>query len=365
MDYINSQKKEKNLVISQIKKVFPNKSLKKENLDSLLKLTKDSLIIEKINTLKEHYKNADWLSRREKREKKHLNVFFNLDYNERLVVNDDPDDLNDRSYGNPKIFSDSINPRHTHSIKVIGAIAANRNNDFGIKGITNTSKIMMISVSPSGDEHDKDIALGIRYAVDNGAKIINITFTKYFSLYPNWVKEAIEYAEKNDVLIVCSAGNYSLNIDNETYFPNDIDESKNEFSNNLIMVGSSTPFASEYLASDYSNYGKESVDIFAPGEFIYVPKSKDDFDFMSGTSYSAPIVSGIVGLIRSYYPNLSAKEVKQIILKSGVTYDIMVNKPSMEKEKESVPFSSLSKTGKVVNAYNALLMAEEVSKKKK
>ncbi|WP_420571375.1 S8 family serine peptidase [Kordia sp.] len=363
--YLDSVKALRSETKKELSKFYPDISLDVKVLDSMLRTEKDSTIIKKIIFLKEYDSNKQWYVNRYKRERRHLEIYYNKDYKERSVIKDNSNDLTDINYGNPTIFSDSIYPKHTHSIKVVSVLAANRTNNYGIKGVTNSSKIMMVTVSPFGDEHDKDIALGIRYAVDNGAKIINITFTKYFSLHSDWVREAIKYASRNNVLIVCSAGNYSKNLDNETPYPNDTDTTGNEVVDNLMMIGSSTPFANEFLVSDYSNYGKKNVDIFAPGEFIYTSIGKNNYNFTSGTSYSAPIVSGIAALIRSHYPNLTAAEVKQIIMKSGVSYDIMVNKPSTSKEKELVPFSSLSKSGKIVNAYNALLMAEEVSKKKK
>jgi len=365
ISYLDSIQNLKNNYKKEMEELFPSTSLDIKKIDSLLKTEKDSIIIKKINFLKQYKSNEQWYVSRYQREREHLDIYYNKDYKERSIINDDSSNILDRNYGNPTVFSDSIDPQHTHSIKVVGVLTANRTNDYGIKGVTNSSKIMMVSVSPSGDEHDKDIALGIRYAVDNGAKIINITFTKYFSQHSQWVKDALKYAENNDVLVVCAAGNYNKNLDFEKYYPNDVNDEGEEILNNFILIGSSTPFSNQYLASYYSNYGKESVDIFAPGEFIYTTTNTVSFDYASGTSYATPIVSGVAALIRSYYPNLTAAEVKQIIMESGVSFDIMVNKPSTSKEKELVPFSSLSKSGKIVNAYNALLMAEEVSKKKK
>jgi cell wall-associated protease len=113
-----------------------------------------------------------------------------------------------------------------------------------------------------------------------------------------------------------------------------------------------------------SNYGQNTVDIFVPSDEIYVPDATEGYTFNSGTSLGAAIVTGIAGLIRSHYPNLSASQVKEIILKSGVSYDGQIQVPG-EEEGVLKPFSELSKSGKVVNAYNALLMAKEISKKKK
>ena len=224
---------------------------------------------------------------------------------------------------------------------------------------------MPVAISPYGDEQDKDVALAIRYAVDNGAKIINISSSKYFSMHRNWVMDALKYAEEKDVLVVTSAGNEAENLDKKQNYPDDTDEKNNEVLKNFLKVGASTYELNENIVHYTSNYGKESVDIFAPAKNIYTTYPNNAYGFSSGTSYSAPVVSGIAALIRSYYPNLSASEVKTIILNSGVTINWEVNKPPTTNNKELVPFSTLSKSGKIVNAYNALLMAEEVSKKKK
>lgn len=290
-----------------------------------------------------------------------LEKLLNKQRNDRIFTNDDSNTITDDSYGNNNVQGTySIN----HGTKVTSVLAANRNNDEGIKGVFDNVQVMSLNVIAYGDPFDKDIALAIRYAVNNGAKIINLSLSNAFSVHRKWVDDAIRYAAKNDVLIVTSSGNESIDVDTEMNYPNDDDYLNEEFVSNFIKVGASTFYADKRLVSDISNYGKRQVDIFAPGENIMTLK-RNGFQFVNGTSYSAPIVSGVAALIRSHYPNLTAAEVKQIIMESGVSYDIMVNKPSTSKEKELVPFSSLSKSGKIVNAYNALLMAEEVSKKKK
>ncbi|VXB28690.1 Subtilase family protein [Flavobacterium sp. 9R] len=293
-----------------------------------------------------------------------VNRNLNMSYNERHFF-----DLNEhlfkKGYGNNNVSSNlsgiTIN---NHSTRVSGIIAANRFNGIGVKGITSNVKIMPLSISPSGDEHDKDIALAIRYAVDNGAKIINMSFGKEFSLHKKWVIDAYKYAEKNDVLLVHSSGNNSFNVDENPYYPNDVDyENPNEVVENFINVGATTAKADSTFVASFSNYGKKNVDLFAPGAKIYTTASNNTYGFESGTSFSAPMVSGTAALIWSYYPKLTAKQVKEIILESGTAYDIEVLVPGGQGKKAK--FSELSKSGKVLNVYNAMQLAEKVSKKKR
>ncbi|UPZ17009.1 S8 family peptidase [Flavobacterium humidisoli] len=293
-----------------------------------------------------------------------VNKNLNIDYNERLPIGDNPNIL-EKGYGNNKI-SNTIKGVRTiqdHNTMVSGIIAANRKNNIGIKGIADV-KIMPLNISPSGDEHDKDIAMAVRYAVDNGAKIINMSFGKEFSMHKDWVTDAFKYAEEHNVLLVHSAGNDSEDLDKSMHYPNDQNyEGIRGVCNNFINVGSTSKNLGEKLVSDYSNYGKENVDLFAPGEDIYTTGAGNIYKTDSGTSFSAPMVSGTAAIIWSYYPNLTAKEVKQIIMDSGTAYNFEVILPGTEDKK--VPFSELSKSGKVLNVYNAMQLAEKVSKKKK
>ncbi|MCK8521485.1 S8 family serine peptidase [Aquimarina sp. D1M17] len=287
---------------------------------------------------------------------------LNIHYDGREIIGDNPEILGNELYGNNDTEGDL--ELESHGTNVVGIIAANRKNDIGINGVTNLVKIMVIRTTPRGDEYDKDVANGIIYAVDNGAKVINMSFGKEFSLNHKLVHEAIKYAEKNDVLLISSAGNESKNIDEIDYYPNDYDlRTKNEIANNFISVGAST-FSPKHLVAYFSNYGKMNVDIFAPGYNIYTTAPKDTYETNGGTSFSAPIVSGIAALIKSYYANLSMLEIKNIILNSGVDYNNILELKQDDGTKKSIPFSELSKSGKVVNAYNALLMAEQMSKRK-
>ncbi|AXG69090.1 cell wall-associated protease [Kordia sp. SMS9] len=359
LELLDKRKKE---VYKYLSEIYNDSLLSDKNIAKLS--SKDSVINLKITNYRYYLKYSDWIFKTRKELDKYLNIYLSLNYEERSVIGDDIDDIEDTHYGNGNINA-SKSSTHNHAIKVAGILGANRENNIGVKGISNALKIMPICVSPTGDEQDKDITLGIKYAVDNGAKIIIMTFTKPLVQHEDWLVDAFKYAANNDILVVLSAGNSSTNSDVEKTFPNDYFLDKKEYVTNVIVVGGITNSLNEKLVADFSNYGKKSVDIFAPSEKIYTTKRNNSYGYESGTSVSAPIVAGIATLIRSYYPNLTATEVKQIIMESGVSLDIMVNRPSTSEEKELVPFSSLSKSGKIVNAYNALLMAEEVSKKKK
>ena len=284
----------------------------------------------------------------------------NLKTDYRKVVGDNPNDITDIKYGNNIVFGpDKEEARHgTH---VAGIVAQVRNNNMGGDGIASNVQILTVRAVPDGDEYDKDIALGIRYAVDNGAKVINGSFGKPFSPQKQWVYDAIKYAEKKDVLIVHAAGNDAKDIDYNDNFPNDSDDKVTEFADNMITVGALNFENGNKLVARFSNIGKINVDVFAPGVKIYATTPKNTYSFLQGTSMASPNVAGVAALIRSYYPKLSAKQVKHILMDSGVAIesDVVVG----GKPADTRPFSALSKSGKIVNAYNALQMAEKMSKK--
>ncbi|WP_282160230.1 S8 family peptidase [Ulvibacterium marinum] len=291
-----------------------------------------------------------------------VNYNLNKDFNGREAVGDNPYDINDRGYGNG-------NPQNrvedeSHGTHVAGIIAAERDNGKGVNGVANNVQIMSVRAVPNGDEYDKDIALAIRYAVDNGAKIINASFGKSFSPNADWVYEAIKYAAQNDVLIVHAAGNDGADLDDpgNPNFPNDQIGNGPEMADNMITVGALNPeYGSEMVAS-FSNYGKSNVDIFAPGGKIYSTMPNSEYDFNGGTSMAAPAVAGIAALIRSRYPKLRANQVKNIILESGLPVKTAVILGG-DTEK-SAKLEEISTSGKIANAYNALIMAEGVSKGK-
>jgi cell wall-associated protease len=286
----------------------------------------------------------------------------NLKTNYRTPLNDNAQDFTTRSYGDGKtghLVDDEI-----HGTHVSGIIGAERNNNIGMNGVAHNVKIMAVRAVPDGDEYDKDVALAIIYAVDNGAKVINASFGKSYSPNKQWVYDAIKYAAEKDVLIVHAAGNSGENIDVERNYPNDSDDLTTEFSDNVLTIGAISFNYNEKLPAGFSNYGKLNVDVFAPGVQIYSTFPDEKYESIGGTSMASPGVAGVAALIRSYYPKLSASQVKHIIMNSGTKIDLEVIKPGSENQKnpkgELVPFAELSVSGRIVNAHNALKMADRI-----
>lgn len=288
-----------------------------------------------------------------------LTYNLNKDFNGREIVGDDPYDWNDTNYGNGN--PDNRVDDESHGTHVAGIIAAERNNGKGANGVANNVALMSIRAVPNGDEYDKDIALGIRYAVDNGAKVINGSFGKSFSPNAEWVYDAIKYAAEKDVLFVHAAGNDGADLDDASNpnFPNDQINNGAEFSDNVITVGALDPkYGSELLAS-YSNYGKVNVDVFAPGTDIYSTYPNNEYEFSPGTSMAAPAVAGLAALLFSQYPDLTASQVKKIILQSGLPIKTKVVLGG--DNSKTATLQSISVSGKIANAYNALIMASKVT----
>ncbi|AWV97967.1 S8 family peptidase [Arcticibacterium luteifluviistationis] len=286
--------------------------------------------------------------------KEQLNFNYNTEFNPRAVVGDNPDKLEYGKYGNNEVKG----PRALHGTHVSGIIAANRDNDLGVKGVANDVKIMVVRTVPGGDERDKDVANAIRYAVDNGAKIINMSFGKPYSPEKGWVDDAIKYAESKDVLLISAAGNDNANVDVVTHYPTKYYKSGGE-AKNWIGVGASSYEDGLKMVADFSNYGKKSVDVFAPGVAIYSTEPGSKYGEKQGTSMAAPAVTGVAALLKSYFPTLTAVQLKEIILQSSIKLkDEEVILPGGEKEGR---FGSLSGTGGVVNAYEAVKMAIQMT----
>ena len=269
---------------------------------------------------------------------------------------DNPDDLKDVGYGNGNVMPSEKG--ESHGTHVAGIIAAERGNGRGVDGVANNVQIMSLRAVPNGDEYDKDIALAIRYAVDNGAKVINGSFGKYYSPHSDWVRDAIAYAGNNDVIFVNAAGNEGIDIDTKDVFPNDAVGTGAEVSKTFITVGALEPKYGSGMVAGFSNYGKYNVDVFAPGAKVYSTTPGNEYDTKGGTSMAAPAVAGVVALVRSYYPKLTAEQVKQVILDSGLPINTKVVVGGNGEDVR--PFSELTKSAKMVNAYNALIMASQM-----
>jgi cell wall-associated protease len=274
------------------------------------------------------------------------------------VVNDRYDDIEDRRYGNTDLMASDP----SHGTHVAGIIAALRDNGIGAKGVADNVEIMVIRAVPDGDEHDKDVANAIRYAVDNGAWVVNMSFGKSFSPRKAWVDDAVRYAESKDVLLVHAAGNDAKDIDVEDNFPNNrYGDDRTRTARNWITVGASGPSEKELTAS-FSNYGKD-VDVFSPGVEIYSTlPGGDQYGNQQGTSMASPVTAGIAALILSRFPELSAVQVKDILERSATKVTQKVSKPGSE---DQVALSDISKTGGIVNAYEALRLAATVKGERK
>ncbi|TAD96921.1 MAG: peptidase S8 [Bacteroidetes bacterium] len=288
-----------------------------------------------------------------------LNYGYNENFEPRNIVGDSYDNINEKNYGN----NDVKGPDAKHGTHVAGIIAADRNNNLGMMGIAENVQIMPIRAVPGGDERDKDIANAIFYAVDNGAKIINMSFGKAYSPQKAKVDEAVRYAESKGVLLIHAAGNSSENIDVERNFPTRLFGDNQKSAGNWLEIGAFSWKKDEKSVGDFSNYGKKTVDLFAPGVDLYSTTPDQKYESLSGTSMAAPVVSGVAALLMSYYPQLSLAQIKEIILKSVVKMDKEVIKPGSEDEK--IAFKELSITGGVINAYEAVLMAEKMKTKMK
>ncbi|MGM0547507.1 MAG: S8 family peptidase [Bacteroidota bacterium] len=284
---------------------------------------------------------------------------YNPDFSPRNIVGDDYEDSSERHYGN----NDVAGPDPSHGTHVAGIIAAERNNDLGVDGIASGVQIMAIRAVPNGDERDKDIANAIRYAVDNGADVINMSFGKSYSPNKEVVDEAVKYADENNVLMVHGAGNSAENTDEKPSYPTDKFDN-GEYANLWLTVGATGWKPNEEFVAQFSNYGDETVDLFAPGVDIYSTMPDNEYKFQEGTSMASPVVAGAAALIMAYYPDLTAQEVRQIILDSTTKYadqEVLLPNEGNPEESETVLFSELSVSDGVVNVYKALQAAEEMN----
>lgn len=290
----------------------------------------------------------------------YLDYYLNVDFVSRELIGDDPYDIEDRDYGNPDVKG----PRSDHGSGVSGIIAANRENGIGINGIAESVNIMALRVVPKGDERDKDIALAIRYAADNGAQIINMSFGKTQSPEKRFIDDAVRYAQEKGVLLIHGSGNDGINIDETPRYPSDyfIDGEQAEL---WIQVGATGMSVDNDLVAVFSNYGVEHVDLFAPGVDMISLDSASTYSQHSGTSLSAPVVSGIAALIWSYHPQFTANDIKEVLFKSVYTTKkkIFIPGTGQEKRKKS-RLSDLSVTGGIVNAFAAFKAAQSLAQTK-
>jgi len=288
-----------------------------------------------------------------------LDSHFDTSTDFRAVIGDNPDDNSNPYYGNNDV--DGPDPKKAdakHGTHVAGIIAAQRDNGIGMNGVAQNVQIMAVRAVPDGDEYDKDIANAIRYAVDNGAKVINTSFGKYYSTHPQWVWDALIYASENDVLVVNAAGNEGTDLDTIQVYPNDQVGVGAEISDTFLTVGALNYSYGSDLLANFSNYGKVNVDVFSPGVEIWATTPLDTYEYLQGTSMASPNVAGVAAMLRSYYPKLSAKQIKRVLMDSGlsVQMDVVLGGDPENKNK----FENISTSGKMVNMYNAFIMASRM-----
>lgn len=288
-----------------------------------------------------------------------VNYHLNKEFDSRHIVGDDYENSRERYYGN----ADVIGPDADHGTHVAGIIGAVRNNDIGIKGVADDVRIMVLRTVPDGDERDKDVANSIRYAVENGAKVINMSFGKAFVKDKQVVDDAVRFAIENDVLLIHAAGNDGQDNDANPNFPNrnyvdSLGINKGE-ATAWIEVGASQWNNDSELVAPFSNYGRRSVDVFAPGVKIHSTMPGSTYEDQQGTSMAAPVVAGLAALIRSYYPQLPAVEVKRIIMQSVTRVDQRVKVTGPDGRSTRVSMNDICVTGGIVNAYRAVQLAEQ------
>jgi subtilisin family serine protease len=338
-----------------------------------LKKSENKEVKEAVATLEKPFKNGFTQADFEKQKAETLDYFnnqlnygLNPDYNPRTIVGDNPNDVNERYYGN----NDVEGPDAFHGTHVAGIIAAVRNNDIGIRGVADNVRIMSVRCVPDGDERDKDVANAIRYAVDNGASIINMSFGKGYSPNKKLVDDAIKYAEEHDVLLVHAAGNDAENNDTDPNFPNDMYAEplkkglfgKQKNATNWMEIGALSWKSGEKRVASFSNYGKKNVDLFSPGVAIYSTIPGSQYGNAQGTSMAAPAAAGVAAILRAHYPELSAEQVREVMMKSVVPQnDGEVFKPGST---EKVSFSQLCASGGVVSATNAVALADKTKAKR-
>ena len=361
-DYLENVKKDNNGKLSKsgLKNYKPKTKLE----TSIKKQLKFIMLI----GMKPEEMDEEIAAGRKEIENKVKNSRINSDSIRRYVVGDDPENMTEHYYGCNRVQG----PEALHGTHVSGIIAAMRNNNLGINGIADNVKIMPIRAVPNGDERDKDVANAIRYAVDNGASIINMSFGKYYSPNKKEVDEAVQYALSKDVLLVHAAGNESKNSDLDLSFPNSELLSGGTV-NNWIDAGASSYNKGKNLIGSFSNYGKTKVDLFAPGVDIYSTIPGNKYISESGTSMASPSTAGVAALIRSYFPELKAGEVKAVLMKTAEKYNKKVYVPGAYKrrfirlfgsKKVKKNVSELCVSGGFINANNAVKELMGLNKKK-
>jgi len=305
--------------------------------------TKNTAVLAEIESYRNNLLN-------EKKRKEELPVDFRG-----ALIKDDYTNIADSIYGNNNLKTGSGN----HGTHVSGIIGAVRNNNIGVDGIVDNVRIMAVRAVPGGDEHDKDVALAIRYAVDNGAAVINMSFGKPVSPYKKMVDDAVKYAASKNVLIVHGAGNDGEDLDSNPFYPNPffLDGTT---ATNMLTIGASGDYSTGKLVADFSNYSSKAVDIFAPGVYINSTITNNSYDAYDGTSMASPVAAGVAALLKSYFPKLTPAQLIDLIMRSGTVIKEPVNLPGSATEKTTM--NKLCKSGSIINAYEAVKLALKLYK---
>jgi subtilisin family serine protease len=286
------------------------------------------------------------------------NYQLNTQYDDRMYIGDNPHDFNDVHYGN----NDVEGPDALHGTHVGGIIGAVRGNGLGGDGVADNVKLMSLRAVPDGDEQDKDVALAIRYAVDNGAMVINMSFGKSVSMHQQEVYDALAYADSKGVLLIHASGNDGANVDEADNFPSSSYSFQKTKLGHYITIGASTRYPKGKLAADFSNYGQTKVDVLAPGLEIYSTVPQSDYKTIQGTSMAAPMVTGVAAMLKSYFPTLTMLQIKEAILSSAKSYK--GTQQMMPGSEQMVDFGTLSVTGGVVDVSAAVKACMKLEAKK-
>lgn len=344
MAYLDVEK----LALEQVKAIESDDETIQEAKQSMILILSQlgdadfSVVLEQLNGAVEHFEVQ-------------AKYGYNTEFDSREIVGDNWEDPYEIGYGNNNVEG----PDASHGTHVSGIIAAVRDNELGMRGIAENVVIMPIRAVPNGDERDKDVANAIRYAVDNGANVINMSFGKSYVYRKNVVDEAIRYAVSKNVLMIHAAGNSGDDLDTESNYPTPM-LTDTERATSWIEVGASSWGDNEELVGSFSNYGKSSVDLFAPGVKLYSTTPDDEYASFSGTSMAAPTTAGVAAVVMSYFPDLTAEQVRKVLTQSTRKFgDLEVNKPGTE---EKIMFSELSITGGLINAVEAVKFAEQMNK---
>lgn len=241
---------------------------------------------------------------------------YNLDYDPRKeIVGDNYDDYSEKNYGNNH-YEGPDAEHGTHVAGIIAGLPNGKEIQYGVA--SKVAKIMSVRTVPNGDERDKDVANAIRYAVDNGAKVLNMSFGKPVSPGKNVVWDAFKYAQDKGVLLVKAAGNENEDVAEHLAYPTNFKNVTDEkpFVNNVLVVGASTN-KNDALRASFSNFNKKMVNVFAPGEEIYSTVPHNEYKYLQGTSMASPVVAGAAAVLLAYMPNLTPAQIIESLVKSS------------------------------------------------